>query len=205
MAEAQRITDPSLLSITTGLSNLNIGTSKLPDSGSATQKLTLVLLQPLANADMLAACCGTDSRLGPNPDSSNHQILRKNLNIRPLSKAWRQAVMKVPPISDLTFNLTLPKGDKNTSLSQRLYWEIATPQEGGLIIETKQVMYIATTIATEMRMRSQGDVRFEVIYDKADGTSLRAMSLLKKQLLALAEFKGLTKRGEEQSERNDTS
>jgi hypothetical protein len=133
MVETQRITEPSLLSdITTRLSSLSIETSKPSHSGSQIQQAKLVLLQPLANADMLAACRNPDSRLIRKPNgfvcgTSNYEYL----DIRPLSVAWRQAVTKVPPISQVTFDLTLPKpeGDeKSTSGAfQKVFWDTAMP------------------------------------------------------------------------------
>jgi hypothetical protein len=133
MVETQRITELSLLSdITTRLSSLSIETSKPSHSGSQIQQAKLVLLQPLANADMLAACRNPDSRLIRKPNgfvcgTSNYEYL----DIRALSVAWRQAVTKVPPISQVTFDLTLPKpeGDeKSTSGAfQKVFWDTAMP------------------------------------------------------------------------------
>jgi hypothetical protein len=187
MVEAQRITEPSLLSnITIGLSNLSIDTSKLlPDSGSQTPPTTLVLLQPLANADMLASCRDPDSRLVRKPNgsvcgASNHEYL----NIQPLSLAWRQAVIKAPPISQLTFDLTLPKHEGD-EIFEKVYWDTGMPREGGLAVRTQDVMTLAITIATGTRMRADGVLKFGVAYDETEGVSIKAMKLLEKQLLAL--------------------
>jgi hypothetical protein len=198
MVEAQCITEPRLLSdITIGLSSLSIKTSEPSQSRSQTQHVKLVLLQPLANADTLAACRDPDSRLVRKPDgvvcsTSNHEYL----NIRSLSVAWRQAVMKVAPISQITFDLTLPKRDENTSAFQKVYWDTAMPQEGGLAVRTRDIMTLAATIATGMRMRANGDLRFGVTYDKTEGILLKAITGLEKQLLALAEYRAPVKDGD---------
>ena len=193
MVDAEPITDPSHLQeshITIVLSNLSIETSKLSsESASWTQQTKLVLLQPLANADTLEVCREPDSRLVHKPNgsvcgTSNHEYL----DIRPLSKAWRQALTKVPPISQLTFDLALPKEDEKSKGSfQNVYWDTAMPQEVSLGVHARDVMTLVITIATEIRMRADGDVRFEVAYDDTEGVSLKAMTLLKKQLFALSE------------------
>ena len=188
MAGLNRITDPSLLSEIP-----SVGTSKLPDLASPTYKATLVLLQPLADANTLATCRKTDSRL--------HQELNRavrgtsnpeHLDIRALSKAWRQAVAKVEPISDLTFDLTLPKGDESTGTFQKVYWEVATPNRWCLAVLTRDVMNIVITIATEMRMRVGGELRLGLIYDETERGTNKKMKILEKQLLALAEYKAST-------------
>lgn len=183
MVEAESITDPSLLpsllqkaDIEPLMSSLSIETSTRSSiSGPQTQQAKLVLLQPLANDDMLDVCRQPGSRY---------------LNIQPLSKAWRQALVKVPPISQLTFDLTLPKVDEQNKGSFRhVHWDTAMPKDASHGIIARDVMTLVTTIATGVRMRVDGDVRFEVIYDETDGVSLKAMTRLKKQLLVLAETK----------------
>jgi hypothetical protein len=178
MVEAQRITEPNLLSsLTIGLSNLSIDTSKPPQ----TPPTTLALLQPLASPNLLASCRDPDSRLvrksnGSVCGTSNNEYL----NIQPLSLAWRQAVIKAPPISQLTFDLALPKHK-----GEKVYWDTALPREGGLAVRTQDVMTLAITIATGTRMRADGVLKFGVTYDETEGVSLRAMKLLEKQLSAL--------------------
>jgi len=101
--------------------------------------------------------------------------------------------MKAPPIPYLTFDLALPKEDekhKGLSQFQKVYWDTAMPnQEVSLGVHARDIMTLVITIATETRMRVDGNIRFEVTYDELEGVSLKAMTLLKKQLLALAEFK----------------
>lgn len=198
MTESQRITEPSSLSdITIGLYSLNIEIPEPSHSESRIQHVKLVLLQPLANADMLAVCRNPGSRFLRNQDGvivgpSNHEWL----NILPLSKAWRQAVTKAAPIPQVTFDLTLPKRDENTSTFQPVYWETSMPEEGGLGLVTRDVMTLVITLATGMRMRANGDLRFELIYNKSDGVRTKAMESLKKQLLALAQYKAPVKDGQ---------
>jgi hypothetical protein len=128
MVEAQRIPEPSLLSsITVGLSNLSIDTFKPPHSRSQKSPTTLVLLQPLANADILASCRDPASRLVRKPNGSVCGTLNyEYLNIQPLSLAWRQAVIKAPPISQLTFDLSLPKHEGDKAF-EKVYWDMVMP------------------------------------------------------------------------------
>lgn len=196
MAEAERITDPSLLqesSIVTKLSSLTINASKQPPE-SALQpppQVKLVLLQPLANAEMLESCHDSSLNQGLKSDGSVYTMPKyEGLDIRPLSKAWRGALMKVPPITHLTFDLSLPKEVENTKGSfRKVHWDTDMPRDGGVAVNAQRVMTLVITIATEIRMRAAGDVRFEVTYGENDGASLKAMTLLKKQLLALTEYK----------------
>ncbi|KAH8696167.1 hypothetical protein BGW36DRAFT_380378 [Talaromyces proteolyticus] len=194
MTEATRITHPDQLRelYRTRLSHFNNDASE-PSSElvSQTQQVKLVLLQPLANVDILEACRDLGSRQIRNSNGllcpiSNHEYL----DIQSLSKAWRQAFTKIPPIPRLIFDLVLPKEDeKSKGLFQRIYWDTAMPQEDSIGVRARNVMSLAITIATEMRMRSNVDVSFEVIYDEMEGVSLKGMALLKKQLLALSKTK----------------
>ncbi|PMD64645.1 uncharacterized protein K444DRAFT_491862, partial [Hyaloscypha bicolor E] len=184
MVESLRITEPRLLTdITAKLATLNLSAPEPPPT-------TLVLLQPLANAATLAACLPT-SRSTSTPNL-------QYLDIQPLSLAWRQAVIKAPPMRDLVFDLPLPlpsstptSSPETTSTSgvqgglQKLYWVTAVPREGGLAVPTRDVMTLIVTIATGIRMRVGGDVRFGLVFDGREGVTGRAMKLLKKQLGAL--------------------
>jgi hypothetical protein len=202
--KALRITEPSSLSDNTiAFSSLSIETLKPTSAGSQTQHAELVLLQPLAKADTLAACRDPSSRVIRNEHGdvcgpSNHELL----NIRPLSLAWRQAAAKGEPMPQVTFNLTLPKEDGSTKEFQKVYWDTAMPQEGGLAVRTQDVMTLAITLATGMRMRTKGDLRFGVIYDKAEGLRVESMTSLEKQLLALARYKARGENGEGGSNAN---
>lgn len=197
--EAQRITDPSQIQesdLSIGLSNLAIGT---PEPGSPSQPQTrqarLDLLQPLATPAMLAACCNPASRVVHFPDGrASDAIGHEYLDISALGRAWRQALAKVPPVSRLTFNLSLPKPDNDgegEDAFQKVYWDTATPARGQhLAVLARDVMRVVMNIATTMQMRVQGDVHFEVVYDEDEAVSLKAMELLKKQLLAITEARG---------------
>lgn len=204
--EAQRITDPSQIQesdLSIKLSNFAIETPE-PGSGSPSQqaRVRLDLLQPLATPTMLAACRNPASRVVPFPDGrTSDAVGHEYLDISALSRAWRAALVQVPPVSRLTFNLSLPKPDnggkgegegEDGNGFQKIYWDTATPARGQhLAVLARDVMQMVNTIATTMRMRGQGDVRFEVVYDEDEdedeGVSVKAMELLKKQLLAITE------------------
>jgi hypothetical protein len=196
MPEVETITDPDHLHeihITAGLSSLSTGGSGAPpEPAPQTQKLKLVLLQPLANPDTLAACRNPDSRVTRISTSlSGGSSTREFLDIRPLSKAWRKATMKVPPFSHLIFDLTLPKANKGRNDSfQKLYWDVGMPQGDTLSVQARDVMNMVVTIATETRIRAKGNVCFEVVYDEAEGVAPRTFTVLDKQLLALQRFPG---------------
>jgi hypothetical protein len=181
MAEAQRITDPGLLSDTTvGLSGHNV---EVP------RRVTLVLLQPLAKPEVLAACRHPKSSLIHNTDDAVFGAWDyEYLDIRPLSVLWRQAVREAAPISDVTFDLSMPKGDKGTKLAEKVYWDISMPQ-GGIGVISREVMSMVITLATGIRMRVGGDLRFGIIYDERDGMPSPKIARLESQLLALAKYK----------------
>ena len=186
MSQEVNITEPNLLQGfcgTKGLSSLDNNSFKLsPESASQPQQMKLVLLQPLANADILKDCRDPNFRCL----TSN----REYLNLQPLSRRWRQELIKITPIPTLIFDLTLPnEGEENNHTFTKVYWDTAMPQEDSIGIHTRDVMTLVITIATEMRMRTNGDVLFEVIYNDTEGVSLKGMSLLKKQLLALSNNK----------------
>ncbi|KAF4153595.1 hypothetical protein CNMCM8927_005622 [Aspergillus lentulus] len=194
MTELELVTDPDDLNelhITAGLSSLNTGGSGAsPDPEPRTRKVKLVLLQPLANPDMLAACRNPNSRVTRRSTGSvDGTATCEFLDIRPLSKAWRQATMKVPPFSHLIFDLTLPKANEGRNVSfRKVYWDIGMPQGDTLTVEARDVMNLAVTIATETRIRAKGNVCFEIVYDEAEGVAPRVLTRLDKQLLALQQF-----------------
>jgi hypothetical protein len=197
--EAQRITDPSQIQesdLSTGLSNLTIET---PVPGSPSQQHTrqarLGLLQPLATPVMLAASSNPASRVVRFPDGrAIDSVGHEYLDI--------SALAKVPPISRLTFNLSLPKPEsggegedegegEGEDAFQKIYWDTATPEHGQhLAVLACDVMNLVITMATTTRMWVQGDMRFEVVYDEDEGVSLSAMELLKKQLLTIIQARG---------------
>ncbi|PKX97903.1 uncharacterized protein P174DRAFT_436349 [Aspergillus novofumigatus IBT 16806] len=196
MTQLELVTDPDDLNefhITAGLSSLNTGGSRAPpDPALRTRKVKLVLLQPLAKPDMLAACRNPVSRVTRRSTGSvDGASTCEFLDIRPLSKAWRQATMKVPPFSHLIFDLTLPKANEGRNDSfRKVYWDIGIPQGDTLSVEVRDVMNLVVTIATETRIRTKGSVYFEIVYDEAEGVAPRVLTRLDKQLLALQQFPG---------------
>jgi hypothetical protein len=181
MAEACRITDPSQLA--TGLPILGIeasATDSTPSEGLLQTSLPIiVLLQPLANPDMLTVC------RRPNTYTSCQY-----LNIQPLSLKWRQALPNIAPITHLIFDLTLPHPLPPSSFPgglefQKIYWDTGLPSEGGLAVLVRDVTTMVITIATGMRMRADGVLKFEVVYDQSEGVTPKAMNLLQKQLREL--------------------
>jgi len=178
MVDSLRITEPCLLTDNTAkLAALDLSASEPPAT-------TLVLLQPLANADTLTACLPK-----PNPDSASKM---RYLNIQPLSLAWRQAVIKAGPTPNLIFDLSLPQptGPSSSSLEtnsstngfQKVYWETAPPLDGGMVLSTRDVVTMINTIANGIRVRVDGKVSFGLVFDEAEGVAGHAMKLLRKQL-----------------------
>ncbi|EJD50573.1 hypothetical protein AURDEDRAFT_182467 [Auricularia subglabra TFB-10046 SS5] len=199
-----RVADPrdvQDLDLSVGLSSLTVEADDSHESPSLpqTRKAKLGLLQPLATSAMLAACRDPSSRTVRFPDGRPSDSLGPEfLDISSLSKAWRKALVEVPPVTHLTFDLTLPKAEvegnpesvgenESGDVSRRVYWDTAAPARGHhLAVRAPDVMRLAVTIATTVRMRTEGDVRFDVAYDEDDDASPRAMKLLKQQLLAIA-------------------
>lgn len=180
MLQVERITEPNHLRNYCGENGLS--------SLSKLQQVELAILQPLANADLFDNCRDPESRTMRNRNGSLGGASNcKYLNIQPLSKSWRDELLKVPPVSRLIFDLTLPKrGENNNGSAIKVYWDTAMPEEDCFGIHIRDVMTLVVTIATESRMRTNGAVSFEVIYDDTEGISLKATALLKKQLLALS-------------------
>ena len=92
---------------------------------------------------------------------------------------------KAAPISEIVFDLTLPKKDEGTSDFQPVYWNTEMPQ-GGLAVNTRDVTTLVNTLATGVKMRVKSEVRFGDTYDKGEGVPVNARKLLQMQLLALA-------------------
>ena len=106
------------------------------------------------------------------------------LNLESLGRAWREALLGIPPLSDLVFDLTLPTvdaGEESSSMSNkgegegesgsggksRVVWD-RDMRSGDLEwgLETREVLRIVRTIATVMRMRIDrvgGRVGFAVV------------------------------------------
>lgn len=190
MAETQYIADPSQLSgIATRMSMLRVEDDS---TGSQEQHVTLALLQPLAQDDVLASCRNPASRVLRN---SNGIICGKSnnefLNIKPLSTAWRQAAKAEAPIARVIFDLTLPNlGDKKTTEFSKIYWDTAVPNGGGVCVITQDAINLAITLATAMTMRMRGSGRlfFGLTFDEAQRPSAVAMGRLEKHLTNLANY-----------------
>lgn len=181
---------PSPHEITVRLSDLSIEELTLLSTGSQTRRVKLVLLQPLADAKMRAACRNPASRFLQMMDGSQGRPTNDEiLNIQPLNAAWRQAITKATPPRDVIFDLTLPKGNTSTSGFERVYWSSALPREGGLAVHFRDVMILAVTLATNIRMRVAGNLKFSIIADESEGIRPESVRKLNMQLLALARFK----------------
>jgi len=98
----------------------------------------------------------------------------------------------VSPSYEVTFDVTLPTKESITTPSntQELYWEDTVPSEGGAAIITQEVMNLAISLATAIRMRTKGDLCFKVTSEDHERTQpIVRWNLLQKQLLALAKHK----------------
>ncbi|RJE20682.1 hypothetical protein PHISCL_06981 [Aspergillus sclerotialis] len=186
MSLANRITDANQLqefSISTrqSLNNKPPRTSS-PEPTPQKEPVDLILLQPLANRDMFNKCRDRpcDRFWGTEED----------LNIQPLGKAWRQALMRIPPIPRLVFDVALPSLGESEKWKRvrKLFWDRADTCAGqeGFAVCVRDVTTLVITIATEMRMRAGGDVSCEVRYDETDEGLLTAMKVLERQLLAIS-------------------
>ncbi|PYI31785.1 hypothetical protein BP00DRAFT_342974 [Aspergillus indologenus CBS 114.80] len=150
----------------------------------------LALLKPLANSETLADCtnrktdfCTDHSELG--------QIC---LDIQPLGRAWRQELLKVPPMSSLIFDLTIPsikyngKGKaraKNTDETEpQLAW--GDRDRPCLAVSMREVIHIVTTIATSMKIRGKNSTRFVLMYDPSQLIRLDEINELKEKLRVLS-------------------
>ncbi|KZL87275.1 hypothetical protein CI238_10395 [Colletotrichum incanum] len=200
--EPSPITDPSQVEevdLSVRLSNLFVEmTGSESQSQLPTRHIKLVLLQPLATPAMLAICRNPSSALSSMTiDSGDGNMTtapgNEYLNLTALDKAWRKAVGKVLPVSFITFDLSLPKPESSVEKGgldafQSIHWEVSPPyQSMDPCIMTRDVMRLVITIATTARMRTQGDLGFDIIYEEKDKASRSAMRLLQKQLQAIAE------------------
>ncbi|KAF2425359.1 hypothetical protein EJ08DRAFT_594525 [Tothia fuscella] len=182
---------PSPHEITLRLSDLSIEDPTLSSTGSQAQRVKLILLQPLTDVKMRAACRNPASKFLNMMDGDNRRWKGRPtndefLNIQPLNAAWRQAITKATPPSEVILDLTLPKGETGPGGSERVYWSSALPRQGGQAVNFKDVMSLAVTLATNIRMRTTRDLTFSVITDKLDGIRPESVQLLDKQLLAVA-------------------
>jgi len=140
MAGAQHTVDAVLSEVITSISSLSIETH--PNSTSTAQSKRLLLLHPLVSAEMLSACRNPNSRfLRDCQGSIVRPSNQETLDIRPLGRAWRQAITNLAPVCDITLDLTLPSkeiallkesqtrplNEDLAASSQELYWEDTIP------------------------------------------------------------------------------
>ncbi|PYI23528.1 hypothetical protein BO99DRAFT_439807 [Aspergillus violaceofuscus CBS 115571] len=174
--------------ITTGLSQLGAGPSMPSFWGNHPVKLAL--LKPLANSETLADC--TNRKTDFCTDHS--ELGQMCLDIQPLGRAWRQELLKVPPMSALIFDLTIPsikyngKGKaraKNTDETEpQLAW--GDRDRPCLVVSMREVIHIVTTIATSMKIRGKNSTRFVLMYDPSQLIRLDEINELKEKLRVLS-------------------
>lgn len=164
MAQVYRATEPSAL---TTLTNQSIEQSQ---SASQNQHVELVLLQPLAKAEMLAASRNPASRYMRDGDGNRMGLTNSEyLNLTRLGKAWRQEWANFPleSISQVTFIAALPQGQDNTGPHGNIFWPGTTPSRGGIAVTQHDFKNLAITLATAAKMRCRHELRFDVTYDVA--------------------------------------
>ncbi|RAK79302.1 uncharacterized protein BO72DRAFT_525978 [Aspergillus fijiensis CBS 313.89] len=174
--------------ITAGLSQLGAGPSMPQFWGNHPVKLAL--LKPLANSETLADCTNHKTDFCADHSEPGQMCL----DIYCLGRAWRQELLKVPPMSFLIFDITIPvikyqgKGKaraKDTDETEpQLAW--GDCERPCLVVSMREVIHIATTIATTMKIRGKNSTRFAVMYDPAQLIRLDEMIELKEKLRALS-------------------
>ncbi|PYI33235.1 hypothetical protein BP00DRAFT_424103 [Aspergillus indologenus CBS 114.80] len=163
------------------LSPLGSKSTSIPHQHQA----TIALLQPLRNTDILESC--RQPRATPYTGCRNAR--HAYLNLDPLSKAWRQQMMKLPPFARLVFDLTLPPRD--TRQSPEIYGDDNIPEKVCCVVETRDIMTLVRSIALTTVMRAKRKVAsFDVVFNQEDGVSVKGMEILKGQLVALSQAKG---------------
>ena len=186
------ITDPAQLQE----SDLAVKLSDLDLAGETTQQATrrlrLVLLQPLADPAMFAACRNPAPNTTPLVNGRVSDVVgHECLDISALDKAWRHALANVPPTPHITFDLSLPKPVDDSQAPPKIYWDTATPPTGQHVaILARNVMRLVASLATVTRVRVQVEVHFGLGYDEVEGVSARGMERLRKQLNDIAKAKG---------------
>ncbi|KAK5989006.1 hypothetical protein PT974_10504 [Cladobotryum mycophilum] len=172
------ITDPNELStLSIGQLISNSVTSQPLDLESMTiPNVKLVLLQPLANPDMLDACYNPFTQDVYAEDGTVIGTAEfEYLNLDPLSLAWRRAIAQVAPIP------------RESAL------EPGAARQGGIAVVTQDVCTMVNLLALNMRMRTRRDFLFEIIYDLDEGVREQPMKLLESQLHGLEMRKGALK------------
>lgn len=146
--------------------------------------IRLALLQPLGDPDVLASCRDPDSRYSRDPAGNRCGLTDyEYLDIRKLSKAWREVWSTFPPSIDrVTFELSLPSPSEG---SERLCWDTAITSGGGVGVIQGHVQRLVLTLSTVMAIRSRKSVRFDVAYHPPEHLS-RLRAILDKALAGLS-------------------
>lgn len=173
-------------------------------------RLNLALLQPLAEPCIMKACRNPASRiLSAHPSGRTSRTpLPEVLDLTALDKAWRRTVNQMLPASAIIFNISLPqpaakfkinaepeaktvaKGNDSEDGFQKIYWSVSAPDtHDAVLIELRDVMRIAVTIASTTRMRvPRGETLwFDVVFNEEDNPSVRGVDQLKSQLKAISQ------------------
>ncbi|PYH80489.1 hypothetical protein BO82DRAFT_355455 [Aspergillus uvarum CBS 121591] len=164
---------------------------ELPPLGSESTSIphqrqaTIALLQPFWNTNILESC--RQSRATTNTGFRDARY--EYLNLDPLSKAWRQQMMKLPLFARLVFDLTLPPRD--TCHSPEIYGDQKIPEKVCCVVETRDTMNLVRSIALTTVMRAKSKVvSFDVVFNQEDGLFVEGIKILKGQLVALSQAKG---------------
>lgn len=149
MAEPFTITDPAALSDL----SFQVATLALNEAGSGSQPglhIKLVLLQPLEKPEMLAQCRTYTTKLFPRlglRPRNERNFYGEPLDMQPLSSAWRQALRNTTAMTKVTFDLSLPKPERNSREFQKVFFDTNVPRSEGLVISTQQVMTMTLLLA----------------------------------------------------------
>ncbi|KAF2423574.1 hypothetical protein EJ08DRAFT_737389 [Tothia fuscella] len=149
-------------------------------------KLVLCLLQPLVNSEMLATCGDPSSRCVRMVDRSMGDVANEEfLSIAPLSQAWRRAMANSAPRAEAVLDMRLPVISEGSS--PQICWDTVIPRNGGLVVRMQEVIRIAITIATDVRMRVHEPCRSGVsFHGKVQYWRGDSMKTFQGQLMKLA-------------------
>ncbi|KAH8586331.1 hypothetical protein B0O99DRAFT_602574 [Bisporella sp. PMI_857] len=216
MVESLLITSPSALAdITTKLPTSDLSASSLPPA-------TLVLLQPLANPNTLAECRSSSNHIHLNLQPLSLAWRQAMIKTQPFADIIfdlrlpkqdgdddfyaegerRKEAQEVEYIQTahgtqaVVHAQPLPTVQQVPGELKRICWDTDAVRlgEGGFVIKTKDVLSLVITIATGVRMRAEGGVRFRVVWEERESVSVPAVRLLEKQLRGLEkEYKKTTR------------
>ncbi|GCB22674.1 hypothetical protein AAWM_05559 [Aspergillus awamori] len=194
MATTEYVSDPEFLQefcLSEDLSQLRLDQNTVPSLREA----RLALLRPLERADILKSCT-------PPPVTDHDPYFKiktqaEYLDLQPLSKMWRQELMRIPPFSRIIFDISLPQRHPLEAAgcdNSRIQWDIYRSRNSTPAIPFREVMQMATTIALTTRMRMKGEaVSFDIVYDdennindgETDEVFLHRMGMLRQQIIEL--------------------